>query len=72
VTVTRPAQVETTGLGAAFLAGLGTGVWSSVDDLRETWSVDREFTPSASRESADAAYARWKDAVERAKGWALG
>lgn len=70
VTVTRPAQVETTGLGAAFLAGLGTGVWSSVDDLRETWSVDREFTPAASRDVADAAYARWKDAVERSKGWA--
>ncbi|GAB7003721.1 glycerol kinase GlpK [Nocardioides sp. AN3] len=72
VTVTRPAQVETTGLGAAFLAGLGTGVWSSTDDLRETWSIDREFSPVASRETADASYARWKDAVERSKGWARG
>jgi glycerol kinase len=71
VTVTRPAQVETTGLGAAFLAGLGTGVWSSTEDLRETWSVEREFTPAADREAADASYARWKDAVERSKGWAI-
>jgi glycerol kinase len=72
VTVTRPSQVETTGLGAAFLAGLGTGVWSSTDELRETWSTDREFAPAASRESADASYARWKDAVERSRGWAQG
>lgn len=70
VTVARPAQVETTGLGAAFLAGLGTGVWSSTDELRDTWSVDREFAPAASRESADAAYARWREAVERSRAWA--
>jgi glycerol kinase len=70
VTVTRPAQVETTGLGAAFLAGLGTGVWSSTDELRDTWSADREFTPAATRDSADAAYARWRDAVERSRSWA--
>jgi glycerol kinase len=70
--VTRPAQVETTGLGAAFLAGLGTGVWASTDELRDTWSVDRDFTPVASREAADAAYARWKDAVERSRNWARG
>jgi len=73
VEVSRPRYVETTGLGAAFLAGLGTGVWSSLDDVRETWALDRTFTPSAeegARESADTAYARWSAAVERAKGWA--
>lgn len=70
VAVTRPAQVETTALGAAFLAGLGTGVWGSTDDLRTTWSVDREFAPVASRADADAAYARWRDAVERSRDWA--
>jgi glycerol kinase len=68
--VVRPAQVETTGLGAAFLAGLGTGVWSSTEELCDTWAVDREFTPTAPRQSADAAYARWKDAVQRSRGWA--
>jgi glycerol kinase len=70
VEVQRPKLVETTALGAAFLAGLGTGVWSSTDDLRETWQLDRTFTPAADRTAADAAHARWLDAVERAKGWA--
>src|SRR5207342_197751 len=45
VEVQRPKLVETTALGAAFLAGLGTGVWSSTDDLRETWQLDRGFEP---------------------------
>ncbi len=70
VPVERPRLVETTALGAAFLAGLGTGVWDSTDDLRETWQLDRSFTPSADRGEADAAHARWLRAVERSKGWA--
>ncbi len=70
VPVERPRIVETTALGAAFLAGLGTGVWASHDDLRETWQLDRRFEPKADRTQADAAHARWRDAVERAKGWA--
>ena len=70
VPVERPTAVETTGLGAAFLAGLGTGVWESTDDLRNTWSLDRRFDPSSDRAQADAAHARWMDAVERSKGWA--
>jgi glycerol kinase len=68
--VERPTVVETTGLGAAFLAGLGAGVWPSADDLRETWQLDRSFAPASDRSRADAAHARWLDAVERAKGWA--
>jgi glycerol kinase len=71
--VERPEIVETTGLGAAFLAGLGVGVWDSTDALRETWQLDRRFEPSAGpgvREAADAAYARWTDAVGRSRGWA--
>ncbi|WGL53827.1 glycerol kinase [Nocardioides sp. BP30] len=67
--VSRPRHVETTGLGAAFLAGLGVGVWSSYDDLRETWALDRTFSPAADRSSADADHARWLKAVERAKSW---
>lgn len=62
--------METTALGAAFLAGLGTGVWASTDDLRETWALDRRFEPQGDRADADAAYSRWGEAVERAKGWA--
>jgi glycerol kinase len=70
VPVERPRIVETTGLGAAFLAGLGTGVWSSTDDLRETWQLDRRFEPAGDRARADALHARWIDAVERSKHWA--
>jgi glycerol kinase len=70
VPVERPRIVETTGLGAAFLAGLGVGVWESTDDLRETWRLDQRFEPEGDRAVADAAYAKWQDAVERSKGWA--
>jgi len=69
VPVERPRIVETTALGAAFLAGLGTGVWSSIDELRETWQLDRRFEPAADRTAADAGHARWIDAVNRSKGW---
>ena len=69
--VERPEVLETTGLGAAFLAGLGTGVWSSTDELASTWRLDRRFEPGRRRPDArDAAYRRWRAAVERAKGWA--
>jgi len=71
VPVERPKIVETTALGAAFMAGLGVGVWSSTDDLRETWQLDKAFTPHPStRDAATAGHQRWKLAVERAKGWA--
>ncbi|QBR94221.1 glycerol kinase GlpK [Nocardioides euryhalodurans] len=70
VPVERPEIVETTALGAAFLAGLGTGVWSSTDQLRDTWSLDRRFEPASDRSAADAAHTRWLAAVERSKGWA--
>ncbi|MDP2772891.1 MAG: FGGY-family carbohydrate kinase, partial [Nocardioides sp.] len=70
VPVERPRLVETTALGAAFLAGLGTGVWDSTDDLRDTWQLDRRFEPSIDRPTADVAHSRWIDAVERSKGWA--
>ncbi len=68
--VQRPRIVETTGLGAAFLAGLGVGVWDSTDDLRATWQLDKSFEPAADRSKADAAHALWLKAVERSKDWA--
>jgi len=70
VPVERPRIVETTALGAAFLAGLGTGLWGSTDDLRETWQLDRRFDPGGDREAYDAAHRRWAAAVERSRGWA--
>ena len=70
VPVERPEIVETTALGAAFLAGLGVGVWDSTEVLRETWQRDRRFEPNPDRRNADRLHGRWVDAVERAKGWA--
>src|SRR5690606_4626832 len=64
--VERPVIQETTALGAAFLAGLGAGVWSSPDELRATWRLDRRFEP---RYDDGTAYARWKRAVELVVGW---
>jgi glycerol kinase len=67
VPVERPEVGETTALGAAFLAGLGTGVWSSLDEIAATWRLDRRFEPGARDE---AGHARWCRAVERSRGWA--
>jgi glycerol kinase len=66
--VERPVIAETTALGAGFLAGLATGVWSSTAELSQIWRLGKRFSPAASRD--DAAYARWRTAVTRAKGWA--
>jgi len=70
VPVERPRIVDTTGLGAAFLAGLGTGVWSSQQEIAATWAVERRFEPApGTRKAADAAYGQWLKAVERSKAW---
>jgi len=65
--VERPVVGETTALGAAFLAGLATGTWSSRDELAATWRLDRRFEPGP---RLDPDYARWRRAVDRVKGWA--
>ncbi|TMK21269.1 MAG: glycerol kinase [Actinobacteria bacterium] len=70
VTVRRPAFAETTGLGAAFLAGLAEGVWSSTEEIAKTWRLDAEFEPNPARSESDALYEGWKKAVERSRGWA--
>ena len=70
VPVARPANRETTALGAAFLAGLAEGVWASPEDIASTWKVDATFEPKASRDAVDSAYEGWKRAVERSKAWA--
>ncbi len=69
VPVRRPRVLETTALGAAYLAGLGVGVWSDRDEVAEHWQLDREFEPT---EGVDvgARYARWREAVSRSLGWA--
>ena len=69
VPVQRPRLQEATALGAAYLAGLATGVWPSTKAISEHWELDRTFTPSAPRTEVDAAYANWQRAVERSKNW---
>ena len=69
VPVRRPAMLETTALGSAFMAGLAEGVWSTPDEVAATWSADATFEPATSRDDADARYEGWKRAVERAREW---
>ena len=69
VEVLRPAMTETTGLGAAALAGLGAGIWK-IADLARRWRLERRFVPAANPEVREAAYAGWRRAVERARDWA--
>ncbi|HEV8682863.1 MAG TPA: glycerol kinase GlpK [Actinomycetota bacterium] len=68
VPVRRPVHQETTGLGAAYLAGLSAGVWSSKEEVAASWQLDREFIPGDTVE-ADRRYGGWRRAVERTLGW---
>ncbi len=67
--VVRPTVLETTALGAAYLAGLATGYYESIDDVRSHWQADRTFEPSMPAAQAQALRDRWRHAVDRAKGW---
>ncbi len=69
VPVARPVVQETTALGAAYMAGLSEGVWSSTDDVAASWRLDTRCEPTADRSAADAAHARWQRAVERSRDW---
>jgi glycerol kinase len=69
VPVVRPNVTETTALGAAYLAGLAVGLWSSTKDIATQWSVDRRFEPCMAAAARQAKLARWHQALERAKGW---
>ncbi|TNF62401.1 MAG: glycerol kinase [Burkholderiales bacterium] len=70
VPVVRPRVTETTALGAAYLAGLATGVWRDVDEIAALWQVDRVFEPAWSGDRRQAKRERWRQAVERAGHWA--
>jgi glycerol kinase len=69
IPVIRPQVAETTALGAAYLAGLAAGYWSSLDEMRQNWQVDRVFEPQWSADQRESGYAQWKKAVERTRGW---
>ncbi len=70
VPVIRPAVVETTALGAAYLAGLHVGYWSDVEALAEQWREAARFTPAMDAPRREALLARWHEAVERSRNWA--
>jgi len=70
VPVIRPKILETTALGAAYLAGLAVGYWRDESDIAANWRVDRRFEPSMSRDKAATLIAGWQKAVARAKAWA--
>ncbi len=68
--VLRPACIETTAMGAAYLAGLAVGYWKSVGEVCSNWKVDRVFSPQLSREVRDERIRGWKKAVRYSFGWA--
>jgi glycerol kinase len=69
IPVERPAILETTAQGAAYLAGLATGYWSDVKEIAKTRPAGQVFSPQKDRERAKQQYIRWQDAVARSKGW---
>lgn len=69
VPVVRPTVLETTALGAAYMAGLAVGYWGSVEEIAAQWRVDKRFVPRMEDAERDRRRARWREAVERAKGW---
>src|SRR5438132_270242 len=69
VPVVRPRVLETTALGAAYLAGLAVGVWKSREEIARQWKVAKRFEPRMKREEADRRMGEWRRALERAKNW---
>lgn len=69
VPVIRPAVIETTALGAAYLAGLAVGFWKSPHEIADQWCIERRFEPQIPRSQANALRERWRSALERAKSW---
>ena len=67
--VHRPRTLETTSLGAAYLAGLAVGYWKDLDEISEDFSIDRTFKPQMSQEKRSKNYKYWKKAIERSMGW---
>ena len=70
VPVLRPKTLETTALGAAYLAGLAVGYWSSLDEISEQWQLDKEYTPSMDAADVHHLKSGWKKALDRSANWA--
>ena len=69
VPVHRPNIIETTALGAGYLAGLAVGFWSNKDEIRKRWSVNKVFTPEMEEDKIDSLYKGWKKAVTKSLKW---
>lgn len=69
VPVVRPRVIETTALGAAYLAGLSSGFWNSLDEIAGIWKAERVFEPNMSRDEAATRRSRWSEALQRARNW---
>lgn len=67
--ILRPKSIETTALGAAYLAGLAVGYWDSIEDIKAQWKIDRQFDPNMPREKVEAKLKGWRKAVGRAENW---
>ena len=67
--VHRPSLVETTALGAAYLAGLAVGFWDSKEDIRQNWNIEKEFTPVMEKDDRNKKHSKWKKAVQRSLEW---
>jgi glycerol kinase len=70
VPVVRPVTTETTALGAAYLAGLSAGLWRGAAEISAQWQVQRRFEPRMGDAARRAKLARWREAVQRSRGWA--
>jgi len=70
ITVNRPEIIETTALGAAYLAGLGIGLWNSRDEIKKNWKLNAAFKPGMSVDERELKYSGWKRAVKRSMDWA--
>jgi len=70
IPVIRPRDTEATALGAAWLAGMSTGLLADLDEVASLWTVDRTFEPQISEDQREDMYYGWRRAVESSKGWA--
>ena len=69
VALVRPKILETTALGAAYLAGLAVGFWENLDEIKKQWQVDQNFKPQMQEEQRSELLGRWHKALERSKEW---
>jgi glycerol kinase len=65
--IDRPQNVETTALGAAYLAGMAVGVFGDLDSIKDAYRIERSFEPQIDQSERDSHLRRWRDAVRRAR-----